>query len=417
MARLLSVRLALAALLLGGCPDPSTLCQRGPASLTSSPAPLATVGREVRFDVTAPLIACASDAVHVEVEAYDDANAPVPVSAGTPTISSGLVTVTLSLTPPSPGVYAVKVFFEPSLGNVQLPVVVAVEPDVTPIDELFPSSMQACLGGLDRTTAGAVLCSNGADTIVYRAGVEVDRFPGAGLAVADDVAWTQTAQGVLERRVEADGGFVLEGQVAGFPAGLDTAVGEHTRTVALRGTPGGIVHSARWDADAGVLSHAEWNPPVPANYFVAQAETLWGVQAQGALVDVANPKNLQVQLGGPVGGVDQDGVWFSDASAVRLVLRPFDEAAVRTLSLTLPRDLSLGAFGLGSGVKTVEPRFVNVVGDDPQTLAMPVLRGGALGVELWRLPAAPRVIGRRWIILPGATPEHLRFLRRPEATP
>lgn len=415
------MRLLLLALLTAlwcACPEPTPPCQQGPVfGGPPNLAPLGFVGREVRFDVTAPLIACASDTVRVDVEAFDEANQPVPVSAGTPQVSGGVVTATLSLTPTTPGVHAVRVFFEPSLGNVQLSVVVAVEPDVAPIDETFPVAMNRCFGGLARAASGAVLCSDGVDTVVYRGGVEESRFTGGGLVVVDDVAWTQTDQGVLERRVERDGGFVLEGQATGYPLGTGGEfVGEHTRTVALRAQFVDRVRAATWDADAGTLTAVDWNPDQPVNFYVAQGDTLWGVAADGEVLDLSRPSSDALPLGGPVGGVTGDGVWFSDFQSLRMLRRPFDRAAPRMLSLPPSSELELAPLALGSP-GFAAPRLRSTLGDDPTQLLLLVLRGGNPGVEAWRLPSAPRVVGRHWIILPGAAPEQLRFLRRPDATP
>lgn len=400
---------------LCGCSAPTPLCDRVPVlGGTPNGAPLAIAGRELRFDVTAPLAACASDTVRVEVEAFDDANDRVPVSAGAPVVRSGIVTATLSLTPTTPGVYAVKVWFEPSLGLVQLPVVVGVEPGVAPIEETFPVPLALCQGGLDRTPSGAVLCSSGTHTGVYRGGVEVMRFPGGGLVVADDVVWTQTGS-VLERRVEVvDGGFELQGSADGFALTAGAALlGEHTRTSAVRIQSATRVRVARWEADAGALDVVEWNPGQVGDFAFLDGDTLWGVKAD-ALVDLEKGET-SLFFGGVVGGVGPEGLWFGDTS-VSLLPRPF-AAGAPDVSLPLPPELNLAPLLVGGTQNSGVPRLIRRGGDDPSQVHLVALREGRPTVEVWRLAGAPLAVGRRWIIAPTALPERVRFYPRPETTP
>lgn len=411
-AALLAVLAALC-----GCPAPTPLCQHVPVvGGTPNGAPLAIAGRELRFDVTAPLAACASDTVRVEVEAYDEANTRAPVSAGEPVVRGGVVTATLSLTPTTTGVYAVKVWFEPSLGLVQLPVVVAVEPDVAPIEETFPVPLglsAVCQDGLERTPSGAVLCSTGIGIAVYRDGGSVTSFPGTGMVLADDVLWTQAGD-VLERRVEVDGGFELAGSAGGFAFTAGAAVlGEHTRTTAVRIQSATRVRVARWDADAGMLDVVEWNPGQVGEFAFLDGDALWGVQADG-LIDLEKGE-ANLFFGGVVGGVGPEGIWFGDTS-LSLLRRPF-AAGAPDLSLPLPVELNLAPLVLGGSQNSGVPRLVRRGGDDPSQVHLVALRDGRPTVEVWRLLGPPLAVGRRWIIAPTALPERLRFYHRPETTP
>ncbi|MEW5743483.1 MAG: hypothetical protein AB1938_31520 [Myxococcota bacterium] len=382
---------------------------------------LGAVGEELRFEVSAPLLACASDVVRVEAEAYDEGNRRVPVSVGNLSVNAGLVTVTVSLTPATPGSYALRVFFEPSLGLVQLSATVAVEQAAVPIVESFPEPMWNCSDGVTRTQAGAVLCSRLQRVTVYRGGVPVDVFDGAGVVVVGDVVWSVTPGGVLQRRVDGDGGLTLTGELPGFFTGASPAAGEHSETVAVRDLAGRrYLTQVRWDADAGLALSGSGAFAAPFQGFaVPQDDDVWQVSSVGSLADLTQPDD-PLLLPGTVGGIGPEGAWVSldRDTTLGLVVRPFTLSSPRLARVPLPSGFVLASEEVSTMRRAaVVPRLSNQLNPSEPRLVLPSWRDGSITLEVWRPAGELLNLTPAWIITHEANGKTLRFYPRPRTTP
>lgn len=183
------------------------------------PRGLVVAGYDVRLLAVSPLSTCVSDALHATAEAFDEENRPVPVTLEPVTRDAEARAVTqVTLRPTRPGVYLVRVAFEPSLGVHQLLVPVADVARV--IDGPTPPTwrLERCHGGpwpVDDDTLACERRDAGVVELLPRDG-RVETFEGEFLVVADAVLWSLTPQGALQRRVWRDGGLALTAELDGF---------------------------------------------------------------------------------------------------------------------------------------------------------------------------------------------------------
>jgi hypothetical protein len=180
---------------------------------------VAVVGVESRLAFTSPLSTCVSDVLRARAEVFDAENRPVAATLGQLSRDSGAhARVELSFRPTTPGVYLLRVSFEPSLGvhQVLLPVAEVARERTTASPVSW--SRADCHGGLWPVDGDTVACERrdaGVIEVLPREG-GLTAFEGAFLVAADEVLWSLTPSGTLERRAWRDGGLELTAATPGF---------------------------------------------------------------------------------------------------------------------------------------------------------------------------------------------------------
>lgn len=221
---------ALTALLwLAGCPGPiEQTCNRLTVDSTGAtqaaggfggaggsgalpPSPVGVVGEPVTLTTFASLTACVSDPLRVRAEIVGPDNLPVEtdVTLTTPRLTgAGPVTSDLSFTPKKPGLYIIRIAYEPSLGVRSIELQVAESRLGAPTVTVPVPNLSGCLNNVWPLTEDTVVCERASRIEVLSSDGGLTSFSGEQLVVVDDVLWSvERASSTLERRVFADGGL------------------------------------------------------------------------------------------------------------------------------------------------------------------------------------------------------------------
>ena len=254
--------------LLPACSPPPLECARQLIDVTGAPnggfagggpgttSPLGVVGSPVSVGVFAPLSACPSDTLRADVTLVDPDNLPMmnlTVTQPVRNLSMG-VGSTLTFTPDEPGLYALKVSFEPALGVRSLFIDVAVDGmrAASVVRVPIPNGANCDTNALWPLSDDTVACEARGPGVVSVTSVDggVRTFPGSHLVVADTVLWSiHPALEQLERRVWEDGGVRLTHVFPNFAA--TPTPGMHDVDVALRYRPASILARMVVLPDAG----------------------------------------------------------------------------------------------------------------------------------------------------------------------
>ena len=240
--------------------------------------PLGLVGKPAHFTVFAPLSACDPDVLRADVTVVDPDNEPVEFTVDGAIARSGeqhAVSGTFSFTPLKPGVHILRVSFEPSLGVRSVLFEVASDGLVNPTTRVpIPSGANCTVWPL---TDDAVACEEaGGFVSITSVDGGLIRFPGAELAVADNVLWSiDGTSSTLERRIYEDGGVRVTHRFPSFPVMPTPALQE--ADLALRYRSNRLITRVR--ITRGIASLGDFavdsfiSPPLA--YFIETDDTLY----------------------------------------------------------------------------------------------------------------------------------------------
>jgi hypothetical protein len=258
--------LTVLALVLSACPLPPPDCT-GFGSGFAFPSeillpPFVPSGTSFSFQMVAPGSTCgiANTDVRVTAELFAPSGARIPIK--NEDIDFGIASdlqakATLRITPTEAGDYVVRAIFEPGLGASSLSFT-AFQKAAAPLVENMGVEVSKCTSGAMRSLKGAVVCDNSetGDILIFRNGIETQRFMGSELALVGNVMWYQNAN-ALHRRVDTGATFELTHQHA-MTRGAHIN-GEHQLHFALRQT-GEFVEKIEALADGGTnrIKGIEW---------------------------------------------------------------------------------------------------------------------------------------------------------------
>ncbi|MDP3232804.1 MAG: hypothetical protein Q8S33_23475 [Myxococcales bacterium] len=315
------VSLGLVVLLCAGGCSPNVACPFGTGR--SVPAALFAVERtttSVSMSFPAPIRCALPEGTFLATGTFTDVlgqQQPLVIDALAHVQSSGSANVTVSFTATVPGPGQLKLFVDPQLGIVNVPVNVARDGTKLPtVDERSPCPEP------QRTRAGHLVCQD-AGVTVFRGGQLVGSFPrAAGAQVVGDVLWVQgdADAGPLlsfERFVTRDGGLALShsGSVGGFrPSSLSFA--DEQRVSALGTT-------AITQPDGG-LEFVTTQVAVNAETVVSEDDTAWRwvVDRWCAADGGCLPGGARTKLA----GVQPEVWWESTAVSLFVHRRPIADA-------------------------------------------------------------------------------------------
>lgn len=233
----------LSLLVLASCGMPvDRTCARTPVERNGNgtgtvgldPSHWAVKGEPITVRVFAPLSACVSDPLRVDLELYDASNLPAPIDAQQLQSAAGVVSVDVTFTPQQPGAWLLRASFEPSLGSRTEIINVVAVPDLTrgAAITLAYDAVAAQVPVWPLSDGVAYELPDAAVMLQHLDGGSLT-FPGHDLVVADDVLWTLAPDAArLERRRYVDGGVVLLDTFEGFKRGF--VPGQHGPDFALR---------------------------------------------------------------------------------------------------------------------------------------------------------------------------------------
>lgn len=227
-------------------------------------------GELLSFRMIAPFTACEGDTLAVTVEVLGPEGEVVVFSATPVAVAADdHVESTITFTSTRPGTFTVTANFGEALGTRGDGRTITPFPaaDATPV--VLPTGV-TCLERAWPVSATSIACESENETIAV---VEADgglfTFEGKELVTVDDVLWSETDAGVLERREKQNGVFMLTNQWPGF--GGPPVRGAHTKSLAIRRLPDTTSFTLAAVTGAGGRTERTFsnNDPLTEIYFFA----------------------------------------------------------------------------------------------------------------------------------------------------
>ncbi|MBL8911545.1 MAG: hypothetical protein JNM17_12700 [Archangium sp.] len=205
---------------------------------TTWPEPDVSVpGEALSFRLIAPFTTCEGDALDAATIEVEGPNGEPVVFEATPVVAGAddHVETTVTFSPPGPGAYSVSVNFGAELGARGDSRTITPFPAADAVPVPLPAGV-TCVGRAWPVSASSIACeSENQRLAVIEADGGLFTFDGTQLVAVDEVLWSETDAGVLERREKQNGTFTVTNQWPGF--GGPPVRGFHTSTVALRRSP------------------------------------------------------------------------------------------------------------------------------------------------------------------------------------
>lgn len=411
--------------LLPGCSPPSLQCPRQLIDATGAPnggfggglgagsgtsSPLGVVGAPVSVAVFAPLSACPSDTLRADATLIDPDDLAVErLSVAPPTVNaSRAVGTTLTFTPGKPGLYTLKVSFEPSLGVRSFFIDVAADGlragQVTRVP--IPNGSNCYTNALWPLADDTVACEARGPGVVSITSVDggLHTFPGSHLVVAGAVLWSiHPALQQLERRAWEDGGVRVTHTFPNFAA--RATPGMHDVDLALRFRPAGQLARVVVLSDGGFNVEefrADALGSTAEAFFVEASDELfrWGGDA---CFGGFNCNNAFVDLV----AVEPGLVWRSELQfEVTAFKRPTTPSASTSVMTVSHRPESPGL--VTESFERVPLWLEQNVGSRRLLISA---RDGGLELTAWPRSEVLRV-GRQHLVLTEAQAQFVRVIRR-----
>ncbi len=403
------VVLAFGLLWLNGCPGRGPLCPNArtgriqPTSLLM----LEGVAEQVSFQFDGPGCALPAGALNAEVELTDESGArqPVTVLALSHDVGTQVVTLDLRLPPLTAGTAFLKVFVDPTIALLQLPVFVAADRTAeVGVVERFPAGCRQA----GRTTAGTVLCFNGTNQVTAtRAGLNARNFTARSLQVIGNVAWLTSLSepNQVVRLEDSDGGL-------------------RSTTVPLSGMPSRFSFVDEQNAvfddqaiqvleDGGMTSRLLVGPSRFRAVTVDRGD-LVGLFSDGTACNALSPTcEIPGQSVARFVAYDQGYLWLTVGGALTGLRRPLLQTPAQTVDVTMPfgfAPVDLARFGATTPQLSPGP-LVLVHGSSQRPFALRLrITAGQPRLEALTLGTGVVAVTRDWLTVGTGRPGELRFI-------